>query len=149
MAVRFRFRLEPLLRLRSALEREAERALARAVQERLGVEALLQELQQQRAAVLEGRRREAGQTVDLSFLRAGERFLVALERRELQAREALLQAQQKVDARRLELARAHRDRLSLERLRERRKAQHDQEQARMEAVQNDELAMLRHSSRSA
>ena len=58
-------------------------------------------------------------------------------------------ARERTEACREALRRAHRDRLSLERLKERRKFQHDQEQDWLEAVQLDELAVMRFRRRLA
>ncbi len=149
MAKRFRFRLEPLLHLRSALEKEAERSLARALQEEQAILRNLEELGKLRLATFESRRSEPGRYVDLGGWRDAERHLVALERKEIQGRADLELAQGRTEACREALRRAHRDRLSLERLKERRKLQHDQEQDRLEAVQLDELAVMRFRRRLA
>lgn len=149
MATRFRFRLDNLLHLRSALEKEAERALARALQVEREAEAHLESLRERRRAVLEAKRAEAGRLLDLEQWRATERYLVALDRLDARARVALAEAHEASEACREALRKAHRDRLSLERLKERRRAQHDLEQARLETIQMDELAMLRFRRRSA
>ena len=149
MAKRFHFRLEPLLHLRSALEKEAERSLARALQEERRLEQELEALAAARTATFRSRSTETGRFVDLQAWRDAERHLVVLERRETQTREELRLALGRTEACREALRRAHRDRLSLERLKERRKEQHDQEQAKLEAVQLDELAVMRFRRRLA
>ncbi len=50
MATRFRFRLEPLLKLRKSLEQEARRQFAKAMEAREAAEAHLKEIQQQHKA---------------------------------------------------------------------------------------------------
>ncbi|HJV22355.1 MAG TPA: flagellar export protein FliJ [Holophagaceae bacterium] len=149
MAKRFHFRLEPLLHLRSAMEKEAERALARALQEEQVLRRNLEEIALARTASFESRRSEAGRYLDLQGWRDAERHLVALERREHQIRVELQLAEGRTEACREALRRAHRDRLSLERLKERRKLQHDQEQDKLEAAQLDELAVMRFRRRLA
>lgn len=149
MATRFRFRLENLLHLRSALEKEAERALGRALQAEHEAQAHLEALKARRHAAIEARRTEAGRLLDLEQWRALERFLVALDRLDARGLEALKEAQAVSEACREALKKAHRDRLSLERLKDRRRTQHDIEQARVEANQLDELAVLRYRRRSA
>jgi flagellar FliJ protein len=149
MAKRFHFRLEPLLHLRSALEKEAERSLARALQEEQALERQIEAIALARAASFESRRSEAGRYVDVQGWRDAERHLVSLERKEHQARADLELAQGRTEACREALRRAHRDRLSLERLKERRKLQHDQDQDRLEAAQIDELAVMRFRRRLA
>ncbi len=149
MATRFRFRLEPLRRLRESLEREAERALARALQAEREVREEIDHLAEQRKAVFESRRLAAGQALDLALWRQGEAWLVVLERRQVQAFERLRQAARQVAAARDALTEAHRNHLMLVRLKERRALQHAEEEARLEALALDELAVLRHTRRSA
>lgn len=149
MAARFRFRLEPVRKLREALEREAERALARALQAERDVRAYLESLATQRNAIFESRRLATGQVLDLELWRAGERFLVVLERRQLEGYERLRLATAQVAATREALVLAHRDHLMLVRLKERRALQHAKEQQLREALEMDELAVLRHHRPSA
>ncbi len=149
MAARFQFRLEPVRKLREALEREAERALARALEAEREVRATLESLEAQRLALFETRRLAAGQLLDLELWRAGERFLVVLERRQLEGYERLRAASGQVAAAREALTHAHRDHLMLVRLKERRALQHAREQQLREALEMDELAVLRHHRQSA
>ncbi len=149
MAARFRFRLEPLLRLRQALEREAQRALARALQAEAAIREELDRIESQRRGVYESRRAAVGQTLDLQLWRQGEAFLLVLERRQIRAFERLREASLAVVAAREALTVAHRNHLMLVRLKERRALQHAQEEARKEALALDELAVLRHARRIA
>lgn len=149
MAARFHFRLEPLRKLREALEREAERGLARALQAERTVRELLETLAGQRLALFEARRTAAGQRLDLEQWRDGERFLVVLERRQVEGYERLREASAQVAAAREALVLAHRNHLMLVRLKERRALLHAREQQLREALEMDELAVLRHHRQSA
>jgi flagellar export protein FliJ len=144
MATRFHFRLEPLCKLREALEREAELTLARAIQAEREVRASLEALAAERLAIFEARRLASGQVLDLDLWRAGERYLVVLERRQLEAYERLRVASAQVATARDALALAHRNHLMLVRLKERRALLHAKEQERREALEMDDLAILRH-----
>lgn len=144
MPKRFQFRLDPLLHLRASLEKEAERALGRALQAEREAEEHLEMLRRQREETVDAKRTESGRFVDLEKWRAIERYLVALERLMARAQSALEEARAASEACRESLRKARRDRLSLERLKERRRDQHNQEQLRIEANQMDELAVLRH-----
>ena len=144
MATRFRFRLESLLRLRRSLEEAAQRDLARTLGLLDQARARLAQLHQDRAAAVESRNLSPGQTVDLERWRAIERWLLVLERRIVAAGEQVREAEARVAAARQELVRAHRARLMLERLRERRQEQHALEQLREEARDMDEMAVLRY-----
>lgn len=144
MAARFHFRLEPLRKLREALEREAERGLARALQaEREGRE-YLESLAEQRTAIFEARRIASGQFLDLDLWRAGERYMIVLERRQLEGYERLRVASAQAGAARETLVLAHRNHLMLVRLKERRALLHAREQQLREALEMDELAVLRY-----
>ncbi|HEY3400172.1 MAG TPA: flagellar export protein FliJ [Geothrix sp.] len=149
MAARFHFRLEPLRKLREALEREAERGLARALQAEREVREHLARLAEQRQALFESRRIASGQTLDLDLWRAGERYLVVLERRQIEGYERLREALAQVAAAREALVQAHRNHLMLVRLKERRALQHAREQQLREILEMDELAVLRYHRQSA
>ncbi|HJV48670.1 MAG TPA: flagellar export protein FliJ [Geothrix sp.] len=149
MAARFHFRLEPLRKLREALEREAERALARALQAEREARAHLEALAEQRQTIFESRRLATGQALDLELWRACERYLVVLERRQIEGYERLRGASAHVAAARDALTLAHRNHLMLVRLKERRALQHAREQQIRENLEMDELAVLRHHRQSA
>jgi flagellar export protein FliJ len=149
MAARFHFRLEPLRKLREALEREAERALARSLQAERDAREHLESLSAQRTALFESRRSATGQALNLDLWRAGERFLVVLERRQVEGYERLREASAAVAAARESLTHAHRDHLMLVRLKERRALQHAREQQIRETLEMDEMAVQQHHRRSA
>ena len=142
MAARFRFRLEPLRKLREAFEREAQRSLARSIHAERQVRDELDSLASQRNALYESRRLAKGQVLDLDLWLAGERYLVVLERLQIEAFERLRTAAAKVLADREALTVAHRNHLMLVRLKERRALQHAQELQLREAMEMDELAIL-------
>jgi flagellar export protein FliJ len=87
--------------------------------------------------------------LDLELWRTGEAFLVVLERRQVQAFERLREASQRVASAREALTVAHRDHLMLVRLKERRALQHEHEQMLREVLAMDELAVLRHTRKTA
>jgi len=149
MAARFRFRLEPLRKLREALERDAQRALAATLQTEREIRNVLDVLAAQRLALFESRRLATGAVLDLDHWRAGERFLVVLERRQLEGYERLRVATNQVAAAREALVLAHRNHLMLVRLKERRAIQHAKEMQLLEAREMDELAVLRYRRQSA
>ena len=149
MAARFHFRLEPLRKLREALERDAERSLAKAIQAEHEIRLYLDSLAAQRLSIFESRRLATGQILDLELWRAGERYLVVLERRQLEGYERLRVASAQITTAREALILAHRNHLMLVRLKERRALQHAQEQQLREALEMDELAVLRYHHQSA
>jgi flagellar FliJ protein len=144
MAGRFKFRLEALLKLRHSLEEEAQRQLARMIALQDAAQAKIGELEEAQGATVDSRRMVPNQVVDLERLRATERFLLVLERRLQWAGEEFKLAQDQVAQARLALLKAHQDHLMLQRLKERRLAQHHQELLLIEAKDMDEIAVLRH-----
>jgi flagellar export protein FliJ len=149
MATRFRFRLESLRRLREALEKEAQRHLARTIRAQMVVEEQLKTLREQHRQTTEERRLQTGQYVDLERWRAIERFLLVLEKRIEATLEDLRRAEIRVAEARKALTKAHQDHLMLVRLNERRRELHLQEQFRDEAREMDELAVLRYRFNTA
>jgi len=87
---------------------------------------------------------QQGQPVDIDLWRSIERFLASVERRIEETDAEIARAQALVDEARKALTKAHREHLTLERLRERRMEQYSLEVAREEQRQADELAMLRY-----
>ena len=143
MARRFVFRLEGLLRVRQALEREARRHLARMMQHEAEVQLRLEALGLERTRTFDLRKVEAGTPVDLLRWRLAERYLVVLERRIERTKEDLAVAKSQVEIARSSLLKARQSKLMLLRLRERRQAIHDLENFRKEVREMDDLAVLR------
>ncbi len=144
MATRFRFRLEPLLKLRKSLEQEARRQFAKAMEAREAAEAHLKEIQQQHKAGVASRTTTSGQEIDLDFWADLERYLVVLEKRIAQAQVDLNEAEAAVVQARQALTKAHQDHLTLLRLKERRQELHSLEALQEEIREADEIAVLRH-----
>lgn len=144
MAARFRFRLEALLKLRKALEEDAQRALGKAIQARNLLQTRLEHMQKEHEEVRNSRRNAPGETIDLDRWKAIERYLVVLERLMVQLNQELQQAEVRVLEARQALTKAHQAHLMLVRLKERRKEQHDREVMLEEFRIQDELAVLRH-----
>jgi flagellar FliJ protein len=148
MAKRFNFRLAPLLKIREAKKKDAQRLLGR----RMGALRLLQDrlqsLKEAQSNAFGQRRVRQGQPVDLDMWRSIERFLAFTERRIEETNAEIETAQALADEARKALMEAHREHLTLERLRERRKEQYDLEVAKEEQRQSDELALLRYQFKS-
>ena len=137
---RFRFRLERLLELRAHREQEALYRLAEATGHCVRLARRIQELGQERGAAY---RSVPGQTgsLDLGLFAYRERYLAWLESSRRRLKEELVARESQrleVQARYLEAAREHK---VLEKLKERRAAEH-RRQARIEEfnVQDDVAA---------
>jgi len=120
---RFRFRLERLLELRAHREQEALYRLAEATGHCVRLARRIQELGQERGAAYRSAPAQTG-SLDLGLFAYRERYLAWLEssRKRLKAELAARESQRlEVQARYLEAAREHK---VLEKLKERRAAEH-------------------------
>jgi flagellar export protein FliJ len=148
MAKRFNFRLAPLLKIREAKKKDAQRLLGKRMGELRLLQDRLQSLKEAQSGAFDRRRAQQGQPVDIEMWRSVERFLASVERRIDETGTEILKAQELVDEARNALTKAHREHLTLERLRDIRKEQYDLEVARDEQRQSDELALLRYQFKS-
>lgn len=142
---RFRFSLDPALRLRRSQEDAARRDLAECQRILVREEAQLQELRAELQRHDAYRARLQRESVDVSVLMDADRYAQAIlissfaqERRVEEAMLAVEEARRALSERRI-------DRETLERLRERRLEEHRQEQLRQEQAALDEAAVLRWS----
>lgn len=140
---RFIFRLQPILKLREALEKEAQRHLARMMGFQQEKEAHLDALAREREEVQNSRRAKTGAVLDIAAWKAAERYLVVIDRRIVAAEAALAEAIKRVLDARQALAQAHREYLMLVRLRERKWEQHQADLLKDEAKEADDLTVLR------
>jgi flagellar FliJ protein len=143
MPQRFTFRLQPILKLREALEKEAQRNLARMMEFQREEEAHLDALAKEREDVLAVRRSPPGAILDMPTWKAAERYLVVIERRIVAAEVALAEAIKRVLDARQALLQAHREHLMLVRLKERKWEQFQVDTSRAEAKETDDLTVLR------
>jgi flagellar FliJ protein len=141
----FTFRLERVRSLRERAEERAREDLAHELRLRLRGEALLRDATHAASAA-----REAGRGTALRGGASGADLLAAqayIERAEQSRREASLELDRQdaeVAARRAALAAAARDRQAIDRLKERKRAEHDLEWARRSQVALDEIALAVH-----
>lgn len=145
----FRFRLERVRWLRQQNERSAQEALAASLGRSAAGERSLRQIDETIESAHESSR-AAANAPTTGQLRSGEELLamdVYLERlagsRAAVARE-LAQRRIEVEADRRRLLAAARERQALDRLRGRRKSEHEREQARSEGAELDELALAAH-----
>jgi flagellar FliJ protein len=148
MAKRFNFRLAPILKIREAKKKDAQRLLGKRMGELKALQDRLQSLREAWNDAFGRRRAQHGQPIDIDLWRSIERFLTSVERRVEETNAEIAKAEALVDEARKVLTKAHREHLTLDRLRERRKEQHDQEAAKEEQRQADELAILRYQFKS-
>ncbi len=148
----FRFRLERVHDIRRQRERGAQEDLAAALGRQAGEEAALGQVD---ATIDDARQRfrgvaaGGGDLQSATELAAGHAYLERLAGRRAVAVRDLNASREEVGRRRQELETAARERQALDRLRDRRRAEHDRELARGESAHLDELAIAGHHRRQA
>jgi flagellar FliJ protein len=137
----FRFRLERVRELREHKEDEAKQALAIALADHFRAEEELRAAEQRihaaRAAQLDAGR---GYSSGLDLV-AHQAYLERTESDHRASRQDLDLRENELAVRRGALQQAARDRQALDRLKERRRAEHQAEAARVEALSLDEIAI--------
>ena len=145
----FQFRLERVREMRVRTEDEAKEELARSMALRARSEQLLLEAAQRVQAARSGQLGAASGGVGIEQMLAHQAFIERAER-EAQAAEIELSRQDaEVDARRVALQEAARERQVLDQLKDKQEAAHRREAERVESNQIDELALAMHRRRSA
>jgi flagellar FliJ protein len=139
---KFVFKLEVVLRQRKRQEQDAQRELAqrhaRLVEHQ---RALLRLDESVRAATEDVRQNRLIGQLDLNFLAAHRRFLVAMQRQGMSIVQQIALAQKQVDEARAVLADAARKRKTIEKLREKQFERWKSEQDRKERAELDEIGM--------
>ena len=143
----FQFRLERLRALRERAEDSAKEDLAASLSHRLKGEALLRAAAEQVDGARDAQRHSSGVTVSGAQLLAAQSYLERAERARIAAAEDLHRRDADVEARRGALIEAARERQALERLKERRRADHAAEAGRAESVALDEMSLAVHRRR--
>jgi len=140
----FNFRLERVRALRERFEDQAREELAASLSVRLKGEAMLRAATQNYKLAQETRRQSAGHELSGQDLLASQAYMERTSRLRQAAELELDRRDAEVDARRTALVAASRDRQVLERLKERRLADHRRESDRVEAGLLDEMAIATH-----
>jgi flagellar FliJ protein len=138
----FTFKLRAVLSQREMIEQGRQRELAVVEADRVAVQLELKRLDDTvRAAVADLRENQLTGKLNLSFLAAHRRFILATQRQGVLLLQKLDAAQQKVDAARAELAEAAKQRRIIEKLRERQQAAWTEAINKKETAALDEIAM--------
>jgi flagellar FliJ protein len=146
---RFEFRLERVRALRERLEDMSREELATSLGHRLRVEAQLQDALQELDVARQAHFNAVGAGATGHDLMVAHAYLERVDRNRRQVAEDLAERDAEVRERREHLAERARERQTLERLKERRHAEHRLEVQRLDAVALDELAIQRHRRRAA
>lgn len=147
----FRFRLERVHDIRRQRERGAQEELAAALGRQAGEEATLGQVDETIADAREDFRGASGcgEVLSGTDLAASQAYLERLSGRRAVAVRDLNASRDEVGRRRGDLEAAAQERQALDRLRDRRRAEHDRAASRAESAQLDELALAGHRRRQA
>jgi flagellar FliJ protein len=140
----FNFRLERVRALRESFEDQAREDLAASMSIRLKGEAMLLAASERYAGAQDTRRESAALEMTGHDLLAAQAYVERTSRAREAAELELGRREAEVDARRTALLAAARERQVLERLKERRAADHQRESNRIEGVLLDEMAITSH-----
>ena len=144
MSRKFSFRLEPVRAIRERAEDRAKEDFAVSLGNRRRGSLLLDEAEASLGEARTGARSTATGVPSGSDLLARQSYLERAERAARAAAQDLVRHDSEVDARRIALASAARDRQVLERLKERRAAEHGALMDRLEGAALDEMALAVH-----
>lgn len=137
----FRFRLERVRALRERHEDAAKQAFAGAMMDCARGEEEMVRAAQRVAQARDAQLHATSAPVTATELMARQAYLERSERAHRATQEDLRRREQALVQRRRELTEAARDRQALERLKEHRRSDHEREQARIEAIALDEIAL--------
>jgi flagellar protein FliJ len=140
----FNFRLERVRALRESFEDQAREELAASLSVRLKGEAMLRAADERYATAQSERRDTATLDVTGHDLQAAQAYVERTSRARHAAELELDRREAEVESRRTALLAAARERQVLERLKERRKADHRRESDRIEGALLDEMAITSH-----
>ena len=138
----FRFKLDAVLKHRTAIEREKQRLYALALAAFKELEDQLKALNQTMQTSNDDiRQNRLVGRLDIGFITAHRRFLLGMQRKAMELVAAMNKAQQEVDRTRQAMAEAAKGRKVLEKLRETQKQRWQEEVSRKEMIAADEVAM--------
>lgn len=140
----FTFKLERVRALRERKEDLAKEELAASLALRLRGEAMLRAAAESMEQAQGVQRAATGSAMTARELQAAQAYLERTERERLSAELDLGRRDAEVDARRIALQNAAREREVLERLKERRRTEHRRESERRQGALLDEMAITMH-----
>ena len=139
---KFKFQLEGVLRQRKQVERQKQRELAVVQAELNQLTAQLKDLESNtQTATQDLRTNRLTGVLDMTFIAAHRRFMIAVQRQGMQLVQKMALVQQKIDAARLQLFEAAKGRKIIEKLREKQFERWKQEIGRKELAELDEVSM--------
>jgi flagellar FliJ protein len=137
---KFRFRLEPLLRIKTHLEKEKQKILAAAAQKVYDQEQILDSINRNRLDNQKRQRNYLTGTLNKNLLTMFSRYYTKLKKDELTGRELLRAYVNTREEKRRDLVQATKEKKTFEKLKERQREKYDKELALALQKELDELA---------
>ena len=141
-AKKFKFRLEPLLKIREYREKERQKDHSAAVHEVVKQKQQLQALDHERLATLDHQRQRLIGRLSVAEALVCSRYLVKLKRQRLSGTGLLHGLEREAERKRQELVEAARERKIYELLKEKRRLRYRQEAEKQDQKQLDEVAVV-------
>jgi len=139
---KFVFQLEGVLRQRLQVERERQRAVAEVRAQLAALDAQLRSLDQRASdTTTDLRRNRLTGVLDMQFLAAHRRFMIAIQRQAMEIVQRMALVQRKLEAAQKLLLEAAKQRKVIEKLKEKQFERWRVDMARKEAAEIDEIGM--------
>jgi len=139
---KFRYRLEPILKIRSHAEKQRQKEHAAALQQVYRQQEHLSEIDKEKERTFEFQRTRLQGSIRTHQLLAASRYLVRLKRDTMTGTELLKGLERETERKRQLLVQASRERKIYEKLRERQETKFNQEVEQHERKALDELAVV-------
>lgn len=139
---KFKFRLQPLLRVREHLEKERQKELAVVLHQIRGQQNALTELSRSRTATMSSQRNDSIGFLSATHLLVYSRYLLRLKGKELADSEILKELEIKADGCRERLTEASKQKQIFEKLKEKQFDNHRLENEKAENAELDEIAIM-------
>lgn len=138
---KFKYRLEPLLKMRDHIEKERQKQLAAATKRVRDQEGSLESISNQREATFDKQRAIMNQPFSVAEALVVSRYILRLKRDRITGEEMLKALKADEDKKRRILLEASRERKKYEKLKERLHEKHDKEMDRLIAKDSDEMSI--------
>jgi len=144
---KFKFRLEPILTVKSHIEKERQKEHSVAVEKVMCQKDSLTQLDSERMNTLESQRSRQLGRISMAEMLICSRYLLKLKRDTLASVELLRGLQREADVKHESLLRASVEKKIYEKLKEKQKAKYFQDMERLERKETDEIATNSHRRR--
>lgn len=144
---RFRYRLEPVLKIKEHREKERQKEHAAAIQQVINQQAALEQIEARKQQTLEQERPHLTGSLKPQLLMSASRYLVKLKRDTLLGKELLRGLETEAERRRQRLVEAAREKKTYEKHKDQLERRFAESMEQKEAKMLDEIAIIRFAYR--